>query len=362
MDKEKTLLGGASGIGYTGPRNYFDSEPMTTTGPTYGGVANRRTRSTDLKEQMFGEKSQLDFAKFSLTEKRAMLDQSLKLEQATLNRAKYEQGIKQNISAAAAIGKMATLEPSDPKFSQKVAQIAGAYPEALGSKAFQTAMEDRRKDQLLFQTARDAKSAAAFNNPQVAASYTSALAASSDPGFANAMAKATEAKVNTAKKLATNPDLSPEDRAGIYDPQKGQFNLENLDQLEVKAGAVAAQRKAQSENIGVAGKLSAALTHLQSGSVDETPELKSARETTLKNLQGYMSQIGVAFPPTSVPSGVTGPPPTGPSALDGFLSKHLGDPAVTPAEAASTQLAATPTGPDETTPLEADNTDETSAE
>lgn len=207
---------------------------------------NQRRRAQELHESMFSEKSQMDLERLSLDQQRLMLEQSKAIEAATFARAKLGLQLRRNISAAAAIERMGILDPADPKFLQKLTGITSQYPDALGSTFFQKVFEARREDHKLVQDATSARITATFNDPDVSAAYTASLQATNDPKFANAAAVAAKETKDKAKALAISPDLTPEERASIYNPADGKFNLDptTLTKLELQVGTVKAQREA----------------------------------------------------------------------------------------------------------------------
>jgi hypothetical protein len=284
---------------------------------------------------MFGERSNFDLGKLSLRQQQILNQQSQAIEKATLNRARYQDGIRRNLSAAAATEQLAVVDRSSPNFDKQVASVVARYPEALGSTAFVKLLQDARSDRQLYQKAEATRATSTFNNPVVAKAYNDALEKYQDPHLANIAAKSTEELFTKAKSLASNQDISAQDRASIYNPQTGEFNLDpqHLTQLEVKAQTAKSQRDIGSSNLKNASAISTMLTHLNNvGDIgDESPELKAAREGGAKALQNYLSTLGTtkATPVDSTLDSYLG------TAAPATTPAVSGTPAVTPEQAAA---------------------------
>jgi hypothetical protein len=76
---------------------------------------NSIARAQDLHERMFGERANFDLGKLSLRQQQILNQQSQAIEKATLNRARYQDGIRRNLSAAAATEQLAVVDRSSPK-------------------------------------------------------------------------------------------------------------------------------------------------------------------------------------------------------------------------------------------------------
>ena len=311
-------------------------------------------RAQSLHERMFSERANLDIAKLGIEEQRTLAQVSSTIERNQLASMRYQDAIKRNISAAAGMEKLAAIDRSSPNFDKQVAGIVSQYPEALGSSAFLKAMEDARGDRQLYMKAEAARSTATFNNPVVAKAYQAGIDQYGDPKLAEAYAKSVEESYNKAKGLATNADLSDQDRASALQILRSgnltdQGALGTLQELDLKAGSIKAQRDASTANLKPVAALSTALTHLENLSdTDKSPELKAAREAAQGALVKYTGLLK------------TQPTSTADTALDNYLGK-AGTPAVTPeqsagnpAEATAAPAAAAPT---QTPEEQADATD-----
>ena len=303
--------------------------------------ANAAANAQSLHEQMFGEKSRMDIARLSLAQQKYLSDQSAQIERATLNRARYEDSIRRNIAAAAAIEQLSTVDHTSPTFDKQVASVVAQYPDALGSRSFLTILQDARNDRNLFQKAEATRAAATFNSPAVAKTFNDTLSQTGDIEVAKAAAKAAEDTFNKAKGLATNvADLSPQDRAVAMKVLQGgdltSPDAQNqLLALELKATTAKNARDVGSANLKNVSVLSTALTHLQNASDvgNETPEMAAARQSGIKALSDYMGHL-------QQPTDGSNTSPVD-AALDKYLGK-AGTPAVTPEQSAGDVASAAP--------------------
>jgi hypothetical protein len=249
------------------------------------GRAGLAQNAQDLKERMFGEKSQVDFTKLSLQQQKQAIEKAVAVEKITAGSHAREMETRRAVSAAAAIEKLGALDHADPKFEQKLTKVLAEHPEALNSQSLMQAVSGAQSNRVAYNKALHERTAASFGNPLAKAAYEKTLAETKDPHLANIAAEATAQRVDKAKTLYGSADLTPEDRAKIFDPSKGTFNFDQLDQLEMTA----AQRKVARETAGKQQNVSplvAAMKHVEAMTDDgKDPKFTQWLKDTKFNLQ-----------------------------------------------------------------------------
>jgi hypothetical protein len=151
-------------------------------------------------------------------------------------RADTNDKIQRAVSGAAAIDSVSRLDPTDPQFEKQYYDLASKHADALSDPRVQRWFLQKKQD---FESADQAAiNRASINySPQAAKTYQDIASSTGDANLAKAYADGAQAQVNRAKVLAASPQLSPTERATIFDPTSKQFNLDpaTLDALEVQA-------------------------------------------------------------------------------------------------------------------------------
>jgi hypothetical protein len=226
--------------------------PQDTSSPSDYGVgfgSDWRQGVQSLHERQFGEKQMMDMARLSMAQQRDMLNRSVAIQRATIARANYEQKIRETSAASSAIAQISGLDTNSPKYLKQRATIIGNMPDALASPAVQKLLTDGDRAFENYQKAETIKIGAKLSAPARSA-YENTLSNTGDPGMAMTAAQSTQENYDRAKKIATSPYLSAADKATVFDPTSGKFNLtdpDNLAKLEVTHDTAENSNKATME-------------------------------------------------------------------------------------------------------------------
>jgi hypothetical protein len=314
------------------------SSRLTRNGIAAAALAQRTSASTsaqDLHERAFGEKSQMDLSKLSLAQQSLLATKARDLQNTLFRRAQLERAVKQNSSAASAIEQLNNLDVNDPGFKKSVGAIVAAHPEALGSTTFNKFIDQRNADYLDFHKAQYARSAESINDPDVSAAYNMALTATGgDPRFAAIVANAAKVQKNKAMTLAVSPDLSPEDKASLLNPETGKFNFAVVDALGLKAAGVKNARDAADAQLKSASSLTTDLKNLGPASKEDDQATIDARYNIQQALKNKTFQgLPGATPTTNTVA----------SSIDKYLGKTGNVPVAAPATTVTPPAGETPT-------------------
>lgn len=286
-----------------------------------------RERSQTARESATADKHALDVAHLSLLDQGNMIRKAATIEQLTFRRATLQNEYSKRMSSAAAISALSQLDPRSASFHKDSADIMAKNADAFGSVAVQKVLNDKRADAVNYQKAEHDRVLSTFTEPLAAKAYSQAYANTNDPVFANKVAEATAGQVTKAKTLAVSTDLSPEDRASLYDPAKGTFNLANVGKLEMKASAAKALRAPDDANLKTLDVLTKTIAHLKGvDGLEVPPELTQA-------LHDYSAKLGKPLTASGPSSGT----------VDSEVSRLIGKPGSAPAA----PVAATPEQPAE---------------